>query len=181
MKKLLIGALVGSIIVFGWQTLSWTMLQFHEPEYKQVANQDAVITSLSSQFTEDGQYRIPRPNTDASNEVREKFMKDQAGKPWAVVNYHKAENSDMTMNIVRGFLATLISLFLVCWILVKQNPSSFGTTFMSCLFIGIAGYLFIPYSGHIWFQAPGAMTHLIDVLVAYGVCGLWLGWWLNRK
>ena len=181
MKKLIIGALVGSLIVFGWQTLSWTMLQLHEPEYKQVANQNEVITSLSNQFSEDGQYMIPRPNTGASTEERDKFMKDHAGKPMAVVNYHKANNTDMTMNIMRGFLTTLVALLLICWVLIKQSPSSFGTTFMSCLFIGIAGYLFIPYSGFIWFQTPGAMTHLIDVIVAYGVCGLWLGWWLNRK
>jgi hypothetical protein len=22
---------------------------------------------------------------------------------------------------------------------------------------------------------------LIDLLVAWGLCGLWLGWWLNRR
>ena len=180
MKKLLIGALVGGILVFGWQTLSWTMLHLHDPEYKQASNQDAIISSLSSQFAEEGQYMVPRANEKASAKEMEDFQKNMEGKPWAVVTFHKAYKADMMMNIIRGFLVALISVFLVCWILKKQT-SSFGTTFLSCLFIGLVGYLFIPYSGHIWFQTPGAMTNLIDALVAWGVCGIWLGWWLNRK
>ena len=183
MKKLLIGAFVGSLIVFGWQTISWTIMKSHDREYRQAPNQDAVISSLSSQLTDEGQYIIPRANPNASKTEMEEFQKRMLDekRPWAVVTYHKEYNGDMVMNIVRGFLVTLIALFLVCWVLIKQRPSSFGTTFMSCLFIGIAGYLFIPYSGHIWFQTPRAMTNLIDVLVAWGICGIWLGWWLNRK
>jgi hypothetical protein len=182
MKKLIIGALVGSLIVFGWQTISWTIMKSHDQEYKQAPNQDAVISSLSSQLTAEGQYMIPRANVNASTEEMEEFGKRMLDekKPWAVVTYHPAYNANMMMNIIRGFLSILIGLFMVCWVLIKQN-STFGTTFMSALFIGLAGYLFIPYSGHIWFQTPGAMTNLVDVIVAWGVCGIWLGWWLNRK
>jgi len=183
MKKLLIGAIVGCLIVFGWQTISWTILKSHDQEYKQAPNQDAVISSLSSQLSEEGQYMIPRANAGASQQEMEDLQKKMIDekRPWAVVTYHKVYDSDMVMNIARGFIATLISLFMVCWVLMKQTTSTFGTTLISCLFIGIAGYLFIPYSGHIWFQTPGAMTNFIDVLVAWGVCGVWLGWWLNRK
>ncbi|HEX6847144.1 MAG TPA: hypothetical protein VF144_09210 [Chitinophagaceae bacterium] len=182
MKKLIIGALVGSLIVFGWQTISWTIMKSHDQEYKQVPNQDAVISSLSSQLSGEGQYMIPRADVNASTKEMQEFEKKMIDekRPWAVVTYHSAYNTNMTMNIIRGFLSILISLFLVCWVLIKQN-STFGSTFMSTLFIGLAGYLFIPYSGHIWFQTPGAMTNLVDVIVAWGVCGIWLGWWLNRK
>jgi mannose/fructose/N-acetylgalactosamine-specific phosphotransferase system component IID len=180
MKKLLIGTLVGGLLVFGWQTLSWTMLNLHEAEYKQAPGQDAVISSLSNQLTEDGQYFIPQPNTGATAKEKEDFTKNLEGKPWAVVNFHKAYKVDMTTNIIRGLLTALIAVFLVCWILSKQN-STFATTFISCLLIGLVGYLFIPYSGHIWFETPGARTHLIDTFVAWGLCGIWLGWWLNRK
>ncbi len=181
MKKLLVGSIVGSLIVFGWQTISWTILKSHDKEYRQAPNQDALISSLS-QLPGEGQYMIPRADPNASQDEMNAFQKKMLDekRPWAVVTYHKEYDSDMMMNIIRGFLSVLIGVFLVCWVLMKQT-SSFGTTFMSCLFIGIAGYLFIPYSGHIWFETPGAMTNFIDVLVAWGICGLWLGWWLNRK
>jgi hypothetical protein len=178
MKKLIIGGLVGGILVFLWQTLSWTMLNLHGPEYKQATNQDAVINSLSQ--LEEGQYMVPRANENASKQEMEDFQKNMEGKPWAVVSYHKAFTSDMVMNVVRGLLVAIIAALFVCWVLMKQT-STFGTTFISSILIGVAGYLYIPYSGHIWFQTPGATTHLIDALLSWGLCGLWLGWWLNRK
>ena len=87
----------------------------------------------------------------------------------------------MVTNISRALLAAIIAAFFASWILIKQTNTSFLTTFLSSLLIGVVGYLFIPYSMNIWFQAPDAVTNFIDVLIAWGLCGLWLGWWLNRK
>lgn len=181
MKKLLIGALVGGLLVFAWQTLSWTMFDLHGKEYRQAKNQDSIIAYLSNQFAEDGQYMIPRESESASDKEMEEYQKSMKGKPWAVVSYHKAYNTNMVNNIIRGLLVAIIAAYFVCWVLMRQSPSSFGTTFISCLLIGLAGYLFIPYSTHIWFQNPGATTNMIDALAAWGLCGIWLGWWLNRK
>jgi hypothetical protein len=181
MKKLLVGALVGGVLIFVWQTLSWTVLNLHNKEYQKAANQDSIIAYLSSQFTGDGQYFIPSADANASSEEREKLMENMKGKPWAVVSYHKAYDMNMISNIIRGLVVAIIIAFFACWVLMKNTNASFSTTFVGCLLIGLAGYLFIPYSGHIWFQTPGANTHLLDTIVSWGLCGLWLGWWLNRK
>lgn len=181
MKKLLIGAIVGGILVFLWQTLSWTILNLHASEYKQAPDQDNVISYLSGQFNETGQYMIPRANDNASAKEMEEMQKSMEGKPWAVVSYHKSYEVNMVTNIVRGFLVSIIAAFFVCWVLIKQTNTSFLTTLISSILIGMAGYLFIPYSANIWFQNPGAMTNMIDTLISWGLCGLWLGWWLNRK
>lgn len=182
MKKLIIGGLVGGILIFLWQSMSWTMLGLHNPELKQAPNQDALIASLSTALNnEEGTYFVPRANDGATKAEMEAKMKEMEGKPWAVVSYHKAYSTDMMMRMIRGILAAIVGGFLVCWVLMKNTNSSFGSTFFGSLFIGIAGYLFIPYSGYVWMEMPGAMTNLIDVLISYGLCGIWLGWWLNRK
>jgi hypothetical protein len=181
MKKHLIGALVGGILVFGWQTISWTMLNLHGKEFQQAKNQDSVINYLSSQFSEDGQFIIPRVNDNASAKEMEDFQKNLAGKPWAIVSYHKAYSADMMTNMIRGILSAIVAVFFVCWVLMKQSSFSSFVTFISSILIGLAGYLFIPYAGHIWMENPGAMQNLIDVIVSWGLCGIWLGWWLNRK
>ena len=51
MKKLIIGGLVGGILLFLWQTLSWTVLDLHGKEYQQAPGQDTVLNSLNSQLT----------------------------------------------------------------------------------------------------------------------------------
>jgi hypothetical protein len=181
MKKLLIGALVGGILVFGWQMASWTILNLHASESMQAKNQDTIINYLSSHLTEDGQYYIPRADDNASGSQMEEFQKNMTGKPWAIVTYHKAYSANMMMNMIRGILSEMIAVFFVCWVLIKQSSSSAFTKFISCLLIGVSGYLFIPYAGNIWMQSPGAMQNLVDVVVSWGLCGIWLGWWLNRK
>ena len=181
MKKLLIGALVGGILVFLWQTLSWTVLDLHAREYQKAGNQEEVMSFLSSKFTQDGQYMLPTLDHSASSEEHEKFMENMKGKPWAVLSYHQSYNTDMMKNIIMGLLAAIISAAFVCWILMKNAGASFGTTFISTVLIGLVGFLFIPYSHHIWFQGPGLTTNLIDVVISWGLCGIWLGWWLNRK
>lgn len=181
MKKLLIGALVGGILVFLWQTLSWTVLDLHAKEYQKAANQDEVMSFLSSHFTQDGQYYLPNLDRSASSEEHQKFMDDMKGKPWAVLTWHQVYDADMVMNIVRGLLVAIIMAALVCWVLMKNTNSSFGKTFISTVALGVVAFLFIPYSMRIWFQTPGIMTNLVDTLVAWGLCGIWLGWWLNRK
>ena len=39
-----------------------------------------------------------------------------------------------------------------------------------------------PTYEHVWFQTPVADLYgpLIDSLVAWGLTGIWLGWWLNK-
>lgn len=181
MKKLFIGAIVGGILVFLWQTLSWTVLNLHAKEYQQAPAQDSVLNYLNSQFSETGQYYLPHAKEGATAKEMQEEQKNMQGKPWAVVSYHKSYDENMVNNIIRGLLVAIISVFFVCWILMKQTNSSFSSTFFSTILIGVVGYLFIPYSMNIWFQVPGALTNLEDILVAWGLCGLWLGWWLNRK
>jgi predicted cobalt transporter CbtA len=48
MKKLIIGGLVGGILLFLWQTLSWTVLNLHAKEYQQAPAQDSVLNFLNS-------------------------------------------------------------------------------------------------------------------------------------
>jgi hypothetical protein len=181
MKKLIIGALIGGILIFLWLTLSWTVLNLHGKEYQKASNQDEVMPFLSSHFTHDGQYRLPMIDQNASSEEHQKFMDSMKGKPWAVVSYHASYDADMVKNILIGLVAAILAAAFVCWILMKNTNSSFGTTFISCVLIGLAGYLFIPFSNRIWFETPGLKTNVIDTLVSWGLCGIWLGWWLNRK
>lgn len=180
MKKLLIGSLVGGILVFVWQSLSWTVLDLHGNEYKKSPNEQAILNTLSSQLTEDGQYMLPIPEKSASADERQKFMEEMQGKPYAIINYQKAWETDMVGNILRGLIASIIAAFFVCWIMMKDVNSRFLTTFINCILVGVAAYLFFPYTGMIWFKTPGATTFFIDALVSWGLCGLWLGWWLNR-
>jgi hypothetical protein len=181
MKKLIIGALVGGIIIFIWQTLSWAVLNLHGASQEYTPKQDSVLSFLNSQFSEDGSYLLPNYPKGTSHEEMEKQMESNKGKPWVQIQYHKALDISMGGNMVRGLIVNIIMVAFLCWILLKISPASFGNIFIACLFTGIIVFINSPYTMHIWYHKADIMAHLGDALISWSLCGIWLGWWLGRK
>ena len=48
MKKSLVGAIVGGIIIFIWQFISWGAVNLHKPAQQYTPKQDAVMAVLNS-------------------------------------------------------------------------------------------------------------------------------------
>jgi hypothetical protein len=180
MKKIVIGALVGGIIIFICQTLSWTILDLHRPANEYTAKQDEIMKFLQSQLTEDGSYYLPNYPANSSNEVMEQHMKDAIGKPWAVIAYHKEMKMNMGMNIFRGLIIDIIMVGLFCWILSRFANPRFSNVFISSLLVGLIVFLNVPYTIHIWYQTFDLGASLTDALVGWGLAGIWLGWWYGR-
>ena len=180
MKKWIIGTLVGGIIVFGWQTLSWTALDLHRPANAYTPKQDTILNFLSSQLTTSGDYFMPTFPDGASSEEQAALMEQSNGKPWAKVSYHTKWDGSMGMNILRGFIVSLICVRMVIWIISKMNAPSFSTILLNCIFIVIIGFSIFPYSVHIWYETKGTSADFLDGLMQWGLCGLWLGWWMRK-
>jgi hypothetical protein len=182
MKKMIIGSLVGGIILFAWQFLTWGMLNLHEAQQKYTPKQDSVLAYLGTQFSEDAAYMMPTFPPGTSREDMEKQMKTTEGKPWAQVVYHKSMPgmNKMYMNMGRGLLVNILIMCMLCWLLLKINAPSFSTVFLGTLGAGLIVFLNAPYTMHIWYGSFDLMAHFVDALVAWGAAGLWLGWWLRR-
>lgn len=180
MKKYLVGSLVGAIILFAWQALSWMMLPVHDKTMKYTPAQDQIMTTLSANITEEGMYMLPSAPT---KKEQQDMMKSMEGKPWATVIYHKSLSTDMTMMMIRGFLVNVFLVISLIYILTRGSIPIARRVFSGSVALGLLTFLWGPYTGHIWFELPWHMIwgDLIDALVAWGLCGLWLGWWLNRK
>jgi hypothetical protein len=180
MKKSLIGALVGGIIIFIWQFLSWTMVNLHQPSQQYTPKQEAILSVLNDNL-EEGGYFLPGMPENSSMDEYEKLMKESEGKPWATIQYHKAMENNMVMNMIRGLLTNILTVWLLCWILLRINVPNFPTILIASLFIGLIVFLNVPYTNHIWFQSFDLWAHFADAIVSWGLCGLWLAWWLPRN
>lgn len=183
MKKMIIGAIVGGIILFIWSFLSWGLLNLHGDQQKYTPKQDSILAYLNTQFSEDGAYYMPGFPPGTSREEMEKKMEESVGKPWAQVVYHKSMPgmNKMFMNMGRSLLVDFVIIWLLCWLMVKIPTPSFGTVFLGTLGTGIIVFLSAPYTMHIWYGSFDLMAFFVDALVAWGVTGLWLGWWLTRQ
>lgn len=180
MKKILIGALVGGILIFIWQFLSWSLLNIHKPAQQYTPNHEAIMSVLNNNL-EEGGYFLPGMPDDASMDDYEKYLATNEGKPWATIQYHKVMKNNMTMNMIRGLLVNIITVWLLCWIIVRLKQPAFGTIFTAALITGIIVFLNVPYTNHIWYETFDLYAHLTDALVSWGLCGLWLAWWFSRS
>ena len=182
MKKTIIGAIVGGIIIFAWQFLSWGPLNLHEAQQKYTPKQDSILSYLGSQFSEDGAFMLPGFPPGTTSDEMEKQMKNMEGKPWAQVVYHTAMPgmNKMYMNMGRGLLVNIFIVWLLCWLLTKISTPSFGIIFWGSIGTGVIVFLNACYTQHIWYGSFDLMAHFLDAILTWGVTGIWLGWWLRR-
>lgn len=178
MKKLIIGTLVAGIIMFFWQFLSWTALGLHDSQSSYTPNQDEILECLEGKLNE-GSYFVPRTPSSATQEEMQALASEMEGKPWALIHYRTSYSTDMTSNLVRGFLINLIVAFLLGWLLLKFSSITMMEGLLSALAIGLIGYLNGKYGEGIWFEY-NTMPDFIDTIVQWGFVGLWYGWWLSR-
>ncbi len=178
MQKIIIGALVGGILLFIWQFLSWSILNIHGTQNQYTANQNEIMEFLDGRLSE-GEYFIPTVPPGSSSEDREALYAQSQGKPWAKISYRQALEMSMGSNMFRGFVVDFLAVLLLCFILIKIENNNFMTSFLSALSVGIISYLTIPYLNSIWFEG-NSIPELIDAVAQWAICGAWLGWWFNR-
>jgi F0F1-type ATP synthase assembly protein I len=181
MRKILIGAIVGGLIIFIWQFLSFALINFHRPAQNYTDKQERILSFLNSQQLKEGGYILPSAPENASMEDHEKLMNSAFGKPWAMIQYHHSQENNMAMNMIRGFLVNFIIVLLFCWLIRRMNAPSAGTIVTSALAVGLIVFMNAPYTSHIWYQSFDIWAYLGDAVVSWGLTGLWLGWWLRRE
>lgn len=184
MKRTLIATLVGALIIFVYQSLSWMALPVHTNSFKRTPAQDSILGTLSSQLTQDGMYYMPMPPEGASHEEAEKMMKDCTGKPWALISYHRALDYDMAKNMIIGLLLNILAAWIVVYILTKA--AGIFSTFSSRVWITFLIYVLVvaqsPLMEWNWLSSPMHYIsgEIIDGLVGGLLLGIWLGWYMGR-
>ena len=181
MRNILIGALVGGVILFIIQSISWMVLNLHAKANQYTPKQTEIMNFLNQQITEEGEYFLPNHPETATMEEAMAAMDAMEGKPWAKISYHKVMDTDMTMNMVRGLLVNIVTVGLLCWILVRLNLPTFNTILLASLFTGLIVFLNAPYTQHIWYESFDIWAHFADMVLGWGLVGLWLGYFLRRK
>lgn len=179
-KHWIVGSLVGGLILFIWQFISWAAVNFHSVNQRYTPNQDAILECLKTNITEDGSYYMPNVASGASSEDQQKLMESSIGKPWAVVSYHKEMEGSMGMNMLRGFSADIVAVLLLCWIFSMMPNVNIKKGIFICVTIGLVGYLTTQYSLTIWFK-QNSWPDLLDAIVPWTLCGAWLGIWFGKK
>jgi hypothetical protein len=181
MKKLILTSVVGGLLIFIWQFLSFGLLELHRPATDYTPKQTEILNYLNSQFTEDGGYFLPNVPKGTSGEEMEAAMKDAQGKPWAIISYHKTNDSSMTMNMIRGLLVNIVAVGLFCWLIGRMKLIGMGQYVLAGLITGFIIFLNEPYTLHIWYETFDLMASFADAIISWTMVGLIAGLFYRRR
>ncbi len=179
--KIFIGSLVGAIILFMWQFLSWTVLDFHWPAQQYTPKQDSIIAYLGTQFDSSGGYILPTVPKGSSSDDMKKLDESSRGKPWVQIQYHTSLDTNMGLNMAKNLATNFVMVLFFCWIISGYATNSFGKTLLAAILLGLIIFLHASYTENIWYETFDLKGHLADFLAGWGATGIWLGWWLNRR
>lgn len=184
MKKIIITALVGALIVFIYQSMSWMFLGLHANSTKAAVNNEEVMTALNANMKETAVYDIPFWDMKATPEEGEKLMNEWKGKPYARVIYHTsmdmgtAMGKQMTTGFVLNFFAGLFVALIISTGAFKTFASRFMVPVYMCLFVIVTNIL-MEWN---WWATPMSYLsgEIIDYIIISILTGLWVAWYWGR-
>lgn len=171
MKRKLLFSLIGAIVIFAWQFLSYAMPNFHKSAAAYTPAQDSIIQMLEKQGLSEGMYLLGMPDPTLKGPAQKAAIEKMNGKPWAVINYHKVNSTDMTMPMIRGFLVCFVISFLLFWLFLQQKDPTLTNRLLLSLAVGMIGFFFVPYTNFIWYKAPDIFAHFADGIVPWLILG----------
>ncbi|MBI1192633.1 MAG: hypothetical protein GC205_05605 [Bacteroidetes bacterium] len=179
-----ISALVGAIVLFAWQSLSWTVLPVHTHSLKYSPGQDSILAVLSANLNEEGMYYLPNVDPDvATAEDRENLEKETEGKPVAQVNYIAAYKPNMGLSMATGFALCLVVALVISLVLQGQPAKGFAGRWLVVLGFGVVLLAFDTLGDKNWWYHPAHwyQPEIVDYLAMFGLSGLWFAWYWGRK
>jgi hypothetical protein len=171
MSRKILFSLLGGVIIFAWQFLSFAMPNFHKKAATYTPLQDTLIQKFSELGLKEGMYMLGQADPAASRDEQCKQYEKLEGRPWAVINYHMDNNMEMTMPMIRGFLICVVISFLLFWLFLQQKEPTLVNRILLALAVGLIGFFFIPYTSFIWYREPDIFAYFADALVPWIILG----------
>jgi hypothetical protein len=92
MKRHLLFSLIGAVIIFVWQFISFAMPNIHKSAMGYTPLQDEILQKFQELGLEEGMYVLGMPDPTTSMAQQQEAMKAYDGKPWALVNWRIHSN-----------------------------------------------------------------------------------------
>lgn len=175
--KLLLGALVGTVVLMIWGTVYWTGMAFNGRTLTDLPNGEQIAATLKQSGARSGTYLWPAPPTSSDPANRLAFKDKHLAGPLMMVSY-RADGVDpmsagvMGMGIVHYFISALLVALLMRLAMpgLRSYIRRAGFVALAGIFAGFMADL----SGPIWFHVPAdfPLLNFVYHVVAWVLAGL---------
>lgn len=181
-KKVLLGGLVGSIVVFVVSSIWHLAPGLGEIGVKPLPQETSVLASLRGALPDPGLYFFPAPIA-SSGKTGEQAKADQAAYlekfrqgPSGILVYHPGgEELQFGKLLIYQFVFGLVGAFLVAWVLaLAAGVTTYGSRVLIVLAITLFGGVMYDLPAWNWYGFPMDYTlaHIASWLVSWGAAGL---------
>ncbi|HXU43997.1 MAG TPA: hypothetical protein VN783_00610 [Thermoanaerobaculia bacterium] len=173
MKKILLAAVAGGLIVFASSAVLHLATPLGEAGFQNLPNEDVLLPAFSSSIPSAGLYFFPGM-TDRSKEAQEAWAKKAASGPSGMLLYRPSGGEGMTPRELGGELATNVLAAAIAAFVASLMCAPFGRRVLAILLLGVFAWLSISASHWIWYGFPSAfeLAELIEQAVCWLLAGL---------
>lgn len=176
MIRIIVAAIVGGIVMFGWGAFSHMVLPFAEAGIKSVPNEAAVTSALETNMKESGFYFVPgmanlhNPTEQDQAEWTAKYEKG----PNAIIVYHPIGRQAFSPALFGRELASNMIAALFVALILSWSTASYVKRVGIAALVGAAGWASISLSQWNWYRFPMDVTLAegFDQIVGWLVTGI---------
>ncbi len=180
LAQLWLPIILSGVFVFIWSALTWTVLPWHNKEWKGLPNAEGVRDLIKKAGWAPGQYAFPwwdDPKQRRSPEAMAKMAEGPSGH----VIIMKAGPMNMGPMMAKSLLANIVVSFFaayVVWHGLGAYPQPYLRVFRLIGCVGFMSYAFGSLSDSIWFGRPWKVWLLqaFDALIMGLLMGGTFGW-----
>ncbi len=179
MKKKIITLIIGTLAIFIWNAVSWTVLPLHSNSLNNIPDSVIDQQTFKSQLPESGIYHYPGLPEDYSEESIERIEKKLAEGPRITFMAYTNGSTKLfemkayAFNLAFNFISVLLLLFIVSKQHLKSLPNVLVTTISIGLLISFMSDL--PQMNWFMFPLNYTLPNILDHLVSFTLLGLIFG------
>ncbi len=184
MKKILLAALAGGLVLFVWGAVSHMVLPLGEAGLKNLPDEEPVLTALGAPIPEPGLYFYPGLDMkNATEEQRAAWVEKIKSGPSGLLLYRPSGGeamsprqlaSELVSNILAAWVAAIVVSLIIGHMDSNGRSAPFGRRVLVVGLLGLFAWLSISASHWIWYGFPTAFVgaELIDQVVGWLLAGL---------
>ncbi|KAA2286022.1 hypothetical protein [Arenimonas fontis] len=186
MRRWLVAAVLGGIVVFSWGFLSHVALPLGDVGHYRADREEPILQAMRENLPREGVYILPGldPEQWGNPEAEADYVARARANPYAMVIYQPVgrDGLDMTRELLVELVSNLLAAGLVAWVL-GLGTFGFGRRVAISTGMGLFGWLMIGVPYWNWYRFPLDFTlaGLVQHVAGWSLAGLAMAWWLGRK
>lgn len=169
--------LVATIAVFIVSSLIWTVIGWHNSDWKELPDEDSAWDVLKG--VPQGQYSLPYARDGKAKQDPEWQAKAKEG-PAAMITIWDGDTTKMGKQLTQWFVYILVITVILAYVTSKlvHSGESFLMVFHSILILGALTYSGAPAMGSIWFGHSWGRTikDIVDGIIYAAVTAAVMAW-----